>query len=44
MTDKEKRYHISDMGSYYEAFIDLALQDARYGWELKQYLFNSLGI
>ena len=44
MTDKEKRYNLSDMGSYYEAFIDLALQDSRYGWELKQYLFDLLGI
>ncbi len=44
MTDKEKRYNISDMGSYYEAFVDLALQDSRYGWELKQYLFDILGI
>lgn len=42
LTNKEKRYDIGNMGSYFEAFVDFAIQDPKYGYQLKQYLFNKL--
>lgn len=44
LTDKEKRYDIGNMFSYYEAFIDSALEDERYGYQLKQYLIKKLNL
>jgi UTP--glucose-1-phosphate uridylyltransferase len=40
LTEKEKRYDIGNMQSYYEAFIDFALNDEKYGYQLKQYIIN----
>ncbi len=38
----EKRYDIGAPNTYYEAFIDFALSDARYGYQLRQYLTKKL--
>jgi UTP--glucose-1-phosphate uridylyltransferase len=40
LTAKEKRYDIGGMASYYEAFVDFALMDEKYGYQLRQYLVN----
>ena len=42
LTEKEKRYDIGGMASYYEAFVDFALADEKYGYRLRQYLTNKL--
>jgi UTP-glucose-1-phosphate uridylyltransferase len=39
---EEKRYDIGAMNAYYEAFIDFALSDTRYGYQLRQYLVKKL--
>ena len=44
LTDKEKRYDIGNMGSYFEAFVDFALQDEKYGYQLRQYLHKKLNL
>ena len=44
LTDKEKRYDIGNMASYYEAFLDFALADPRYGYQIKQYLIQQLDL
>ena len=44
LTDKEKRYDIGNMSSYFEAFVDFALNDEKYGYQLKQYLYNKFNI
>lgn len=44
MTENEKRYDIGNMPSYYEAFVDFALADKRYGYQLKQYIINKLNL
>jgi UTP--glucose-1-phosphate uridylyltransferase len=40
LTDKEKRYDIGNIQSYYEAFVDFALSDEKYGYQLKQYIID----
>ncbi len=44
LTEKEKRYDIGNMYSYYEAFFDFALQDERYGYKLRQYIIDKLNL
>ncbi len=44
LTNKEKRYDIGNMGSYFEAFVDFALQDEKYGYQLRQYLHKKLNL
>ncbi len=40
LTENEKRYDIGSMSSYYEAFIDFAIEDKKYGYKLKQYIID----
>ncbi len=40
LTGREKRYDIGNIRSYYEAFVDFALEDEKYGYQLKQYLIQ----
>lgn len=42
LTEQEKRYDIGNIPSYYEAFVDFALEDEKYGYQLKQYIINRL--
>jgi UTP--glucose-1-phosphate uridylyltransferase len=42
LTEQEKRYDIGNIGSYYEAFVDFALEDEKYGYQLKQYIIDRL--
>jgi len=42
LTGQEKRYDIGNFGSYYEAFVDFALEDEKYGYQLKQHIINKL--
>lgn len=42
LTAKETRYDIGNMASYYEAFLDFALMDEKYGYQLRQYLVSKL--
>ncbi len=42
LTEKEKRYDIGNMSSYFEAFVDFALADEKYGYQLRQYLYKKL--
>ena len=44
LTANEKRYDIGNMSSYFEAFVDFALNDEKYGYQLKQYLYNKFNI
>lgn len=44
LTEKEKRYDIGNFQSYYEAFVDFALNDEKYGYQLKQYIIRSLNL
>lgn len=44
LTDQEKRYDIGSIGSYYEAFIDFALADEKYGYQLKQHIIKKLNL
>lgn len=44
LTDKEKRYDIGNMSSYYEAFVDFALADEKFGYKLKQYIISKLNL
>lgn len=44
LSDREKRYDIGNFQSYYEAFLDFALEDERYGYQLKQYIIQKLGL
>lgn len=44
LTVNEKRYDIGNMSSYFEAFIDFALVDEKYGYQLKQYLYRKLNL
>ena len=44
LTDKEKRYDIGNFPSYYEAFLDFALRDEKYGYQLRQYIINQLNL
>ncbi len=44
MTENEKRYDIGNMPSYYEAFVDFALADEKYGYQLKQYIIDKLNL
>ena len=44
LTDKEKRYDIGNMASFFEAFVDFALKDEKYGYQLRQYLYNKLNL
>ena len=44
LTDKEKRYDIGNIGSYFEAFVDFALNDEKYGYSLKQYIITKFGL
>ncbi|HHV94904.1 MAG TPA: UTP--glucose-1-phosphate uridylyltransferase [Clostridiaceae bacterium] len=40
----EKRYDIGNMASFYEAFVDFALADEKYGYKLRQYIINKLNL
>lgn len=40
MTGNEKRYDLGNFPSYFEAFLDYALDDKKYGYQLKQYLIS----
>jgi UTP--glucose-1-phosphate uridylyltransferase len=44
LTDKEKRYDIGNFPSYYEAFLDFALRDEKYGYQLRQYVIDKLNL
>lgn len=44
LTENEKRYDIGGMASYYEAFVDFALTDEKYGYRLRQYLTSKLNL
>ena len=44
LTPREKRYDIGSMNAYYEAFLDFALADERYGYQLRQYLVRKLNL
>lgn len=44
LTDNEKRYDIGNFPSYYEAFIDFALRDEKYGYQLRQYVINKMNL
>lgn len=44
LTGKEKRYDIGNMMSYFEAFLDLALVDEKYGYQLKQYIIRRMNL
>lgn len=44
LTEKEKRYDIGNFKTYYEAFIDFALNDEKYGYSLKQYIIDKFGL
>ena len=44
LTEQEKRYDIGSISSYYEAFIDFALADEKYGYQLKQHIINKLNL
>lgn len=44
LTEKEKRYDIGNMASYYEAFLDFALADEKYGYQLKQYIIKKFNL
>ncbi|HZK34110.1 MAG TPA: UTP--glucose-1-phosphate uridylyltransferase [Bacillota bacterium] len=42
LSNREKRYDIGNFQSYYEAFLDFALRDEKYGYQLKQYIIQRL--
>jgi len=44
LTENEKRYDIGNFASYYEAFVDFALRDDKYGYQLRQYIVNKLNL
>jgi len=44
LTQNEKRYDIGNIQSYYEAFVDFALNDEKYGYQLKQYIIQKLNL
>jgi UTP--glucose-1-phosphate uridylyltransferase len=44
LTEKEKRYDIGTFPSYYEAFIDFALRDEKFGYKLRQYIIERLNL
>jgi UTP--glucose-1-phosphate uridylyltransferase len=44
LTEKEKRYDIGNIQSYYEAFVDFAMGDEKYGYKLKQYIIDKFGL
>ncbi len=44
LTQDEKRYDIGNMGTYFEAFVDFALRDEKYGYMLKQYIIRTLNL
>ena len=44
LTESEKRYDIGNMPSYYEAFVDFALADEKYGYQVKQYILKKLNV
>jgi len=44
LTENEKRYDIGNFPSYYEAFIDFALRDKKYGYQLRQYIIDKMNL
>ena len=44
LTENEKRYDIGNFSSYYEAFIDFALRDEKYGYQLRQYVIDRMNL
>jgi len=44
LTEKEKRYDIGNIQSYFEAFVDFALNDEKYGYSLRQYIIRKFGL
>jgi UTP--glucose-1-phosphate uridylyltransferase len=44
LTSNEKRYDIGNFPSYYEAFLDFALRDEKYGYQLRQYVIEQLNL
>ncbi|MGB4140255.1 MAG: sugar phosphate nucleotidyltransferase, partial [Limnochordia bacterium] len=44
LADSEKRYDIGNMNSYFQAFVDFALRDEKYGYMLKQYIIRTLNL
>ncbi len=42
LTDQERRFDIGNFESYFKAFIEFALQDPRYGTELRDYVRHLL--
>jgi UTP--glucose-1-phosphate uridylyltransferase len=44
LTEREKRYDIGNIQSYYEAFVDFALNDEKYGYKLKQYIIDRFNL
>lgn len=44
LTEKEKRFDIENIPSYYEAFIDFALNDEKHGYQFKQYIIKKFNI
>ena len=44
LADSEKRYDIGNMNSYFQAFVDFALRDEKYGYMLKQFIIRTLNL
>lgn len=44
LTENEKRYDIGNFPSYYEAFLDFAMRDEKYGYQLRQYVIDQLNL
>ena len=44
LTEREKRYDIGNMQSYYNAFVDFALNDEKYGYQLRQYIIKKFNL
>jgi UTP--glucose-1-phosphate uridylyltransferase len=44
LTEREKRYDIGNIKSYFEAFVDFALNDEKYGYSLRQYIIRKFDL
>ncbi|MFO7636299.1 MAG: UTP--glucose-1-phosphate uridylyltransferase [Clostridia bacterium] len=44
MKESEKRYDLGNMSSYFEAFLDFALEDEKYGYQMRQYVINKMNL
>jgi len=39
---EERRYDIGNFESYFQAFVDFALADEKYGYTLRQHLYQKM--